>query len=94
MAQAIEILPSLGEASRETPPEVIVGRYPYPIDAMPILGLTQRHPRLYIATMHSGATLGPVVGLLVAEEIAKGVELAELAPYRPHRDFSDVSNLY
>ena len=71
-----------------------MGKYPYPLDAMPIIGPSKAHPQLYIATMHSGATLGPIVGLLVAQEVASGVELADLAPYRPHRDFSDLTNVY
>ena len=91
MAQALQILPGLKKAVSD--PEVIVGRYPYPVDAMPILGFTQRHPQLYVAVMHSGATLGPIVGQLAAQEIAQGTELGELAPYLPHRDFSDHSHL-
>lgn len=73
---------------------MIVSRYPYPVDAMPILGRTQAQPNLYIATMHSGATLGPIVGKLVSEEISQGVQLKDLEPYRPNRDFRDLSHLY
>lgn len=74
--------------------EIVLGRYPYPVDAMPILGTTKAHPNLYIATMHSGATLGPIVGKLVSQEISQDVELEQLEPYRPHRDFKDLSHLY
>ena len=42
----------------------------------------------------SGATLGPIVGKLVAEEILTGTRLPILAPFRPERDFSDLSHLY
>ena len=92
MAQALEILPALREAKGS--PEVILGRYPYPVDAMPILGFAAENPKLYIATMHSGATLGPIVGLLASKEIATGTENDDLSPYRPTRDFSDLTNLY
>lgn len=92
MAQALQILPELQQAGLD--PEVLVGRYPYPVDAMPILGFTQDQPHLYIATMHSGATLGPIVGVLASQEIAEGVKLPDLDPYRPYRDFADRDNLY
>ena len=92
MQQALLILPGLKQAAEE--PQVIVGRYPYPVDAMPILGTTEAHPNLFIATMHSGATLGPLVGKLVAQEICQGVQLEDLDPYRPSRDFGDLSHLY
>lgn len=61
---------------------------------MPILGFSSEHPQLYIATMHSGATLGPIVGRLAGQEIATGRPLEDLTPYRPQRDFSDRTNLY
>ncbi|KAK9792940.1 hypothetical protein WJX73_000671 [Symbiochloris irregularis] len=92
LEQALLIFPELKQASEA--PQVIVGRYPYPVDAMPILGPTKAHPNLYIATMHSGATLGPIVGQLVAQEISQGLQLEDLDPYRPHRDFGDLSHLY
>ncbi|RMD92142.1 MAG: FAD-binding oxidoreductase, partial [Alphaproteobacteria bacterium] len=38
----------------------------------------------YLAVMHSGATLAPLVGELVAAEIG-GRECAELAAFRPAR---------
>jgi len=36
----------------------------------------------YVAVTHSGATLGPLLGRLIAEEITTGVMPRELEPYR------------
>ena len=45
------------------------------------------------AVTHSGMTLGPLVGAMVAEEVATGVQLGQLAPYRPTRDFGGEGGL-
>ena len=74
--------------------QVTAGVMPYPADAHPIIGFTKGCPNLYIAVMHSGATLAPLVGKLVAEEILSGQQQDVLAPYRLERDFSDLSNIY
>ena len=42
---------------------------PYPVDAHPIVGFTKEWTNLYIAVMHSGATLAPLMGKLIADEI-------------------------
>jgi glycine/D-amino acid oxidase-like deaminating enzyme len=39
---------------------------------------------VYSATMHSGITLGPMIGQLVAAEVM-GTRQAILAPFRPDR---------
>ena len=49
------------------------------------VGAPAEGPGLYIATMHSGITLGPVIGRLAAEEILDGQNAALLDPYRPGR---------
>ena len=63
-------------------------------DAHPLLGFLEAAPNVYCSVMHSGATLGPIVGKLAAEEILTGTKLPILAPFRPERDFSDLSHLY
>lgn len=67
---------------------------PYPADAHPIIGFTKACPNLYIAVTHSGATLAPLIGKLVAQEITTGKQADVLAPYRLERDFSDLSSIY
>jgi glycine/D-amino acid oxidase-like deaminating enzyme len=53
-----------------------------PKDGFPIVGFAGGHPDIYVTAMHSGMTLGPLVGRLAAAEILDGVEVDLLAPYR------------
>lgn len=71
--------------------------YPYPKDGHPIIGFTEAASNVYIAVMHSGATLGPLVGQLAAAEItgtASDEQLAMLKPYRLNRDFNTTQQAY
>ncbi|WP_231493464.1 NAD(P)/FAD-dependent oxidoreductase [Alicyclobacillus macrosporangiidus] len=43
-----------------------------PEDGLPILGRVPEYPGLYVAVMHSGYTLSPLVGTLMAELILTG----------------------
>ncbi|MEO0358769.1 MAG: FAD-dependent oxidoreductase, partial [Pseudomonadota bacterium] len=59
---------------------------PMPSDGLPIIGAVAKG--VYAAVMHSGVTLGPVVGGLVAQEVLNGptnTTQSQLAPYRPDR---------
>lgn len=56
-----------------------------PIDELPVIGFCDAAPNLYIALMHSGVTLAPLVGELAAVEIVDGARAEMLAPYRPER---------
>ena len=62
----------------------IVGWRPVPADGLPAVGAAGI-AGLYVATMHSGATLGPLIGELVASEILTGRDAPELARFRPGR---------
>lgn len=57
---------------------------PVPGDGLPVVG---QGPvaGLWIAVMHSGATLAPLIGELLAEEIAGGPDSPFLADFRPAR---------
>ena len=67
----------------------------YPADAMPIVGYaTGGRTRVYVAVMHSGVTLGPLMGQLISQEIALDHVLDDLEPYRVTRDFRDLSHKY
>lgn len=54
---------------------------PVPGDGLPVVGQGPL-PGLWIAVMHSGATLGPVVAELLAEEITGGPESLLLSHFR------------
>ena len=55
-----------------------------PADGYPIVGRARESPA-YIAVMHSGVTLAPLIGHLVTGELLHGFELEVLEPYRPDR---------
>lgn len=46
-----------------------VGYRPYPADGLPVLGWVPGWSNAYVAVTHSGMTLAPLVGQLVAEEL-------------------------
>ena len=62
-----------------------LGVRPIPADGLPIIGPVSDLPGLYLAVMHSGITLAPLVGRLSAEEIVGGHALDVLEPYRLDR---------
>ncbi len=65
--------------------EVRRGRRPIPNDGHPIIGFTRQIPNLYLAVMHSGVTLAPLVGESVAIEILDHTAIDFLEPYRLER---------
>lgn len=64
--------------------EVSVAMRPVPGDGLPVIGPAGPEG-LYIAVMHSGATLAAVVGEMVAAELSGQGPSPLLAPYRPGR---------
>ncbi|TIX91461.1 FAD-binding oxidoreductase [Rhizobium sp. P44RR-XXIV] len=62
-----------------------IGYRPTPKDGLPILGSVDAVPGLYLAVLHSGVTLAPLVGLLAAEEILDGSKAPQLSPFRLSR---------
>jgi glycine/D-amino acid oxidase-like deaminating enzyme len=62
---------------------VNLGLRPLPLDGLPITGWVPDLESLYVAVCHSGMTLGPALGELIAAEVLQGVTRAELDPYRP-----------
>jgi glycine/D-amino acid oxidase-like deaminating enzyme len=79
---AAEFLPFLEGAPLA---ETTVGFRVLPEDEMPILGFAPERPNLYVAALHSGVTLAPLVGRHAATEILDAVPVEALAPYRPSR---------
>jgi glycine/D-amino acid oxidase-like deaminating enzyme len=82
LTRAAHYLPALrGVAAQPVP----VGYRPMPLDGLPVLGFAAAVPNLYIALMHSGVTLAPLVGALVPLEIVDGARVDLFASYRPER---------
>lgn len=88
LAIAAQFVPAMSDAEIE---DVFIGWRPLPLDGHPVLGSTQARPKSYLAIMHSGVTLAPIVGEVVAREIVTGQSVAALAPFRPDRDFDPVT---
>ncbi|SFS14942.1 NAD(P)/FAD-dependent oxidoreductase [Yoonia litorea] len=66
--------------------EIMYGERPVPADGKPVIGSLAEN--VYVACLHSGITLGPIVAELAAQEIAGRLDnagAALLAPYRPDR---------
>ena len=82
LSRAIHYLPALAGARAIPKP---VGYRPMPIDGLPVLGFCEAVPNLYVALMHSGVTLAPLVGELATLEIVDGARVEMLDPYRPER---------
>ena len=56
-----------------------------PKDEYPIIGRSAKLPNLYVAAMHSGMTMAPIVGQLASLEILDQVTVDVLQPYRMER---------
>lgn len=80
LAAAARFLPALTGATLE---RVTRGRRVYPRDGLPIVGRAA-DGRVHVVAAHSGVSLAPVLGRLVAGEVV-GEESELLAPYRPQR---------
>lgn len=86
-AVATRFVPKFEAAEAET---VHIGWRPLPLDGHPVLGVSPNRPDVYLAVMHSGVSLAPIVGQLVAQEILVGDQIDRLADYRPSRAFERV----
>ncbi len=64
---------------------VTLGQRPIPLDGYPAVGWVGGGRSLYVASMHSGVTLAPIIGKIVSEEVLTEATSDMLAPYRPTR---------
>jgi len=62
-----------------------IGHRPTPADGFPLIGRPGDIDGLYLAAMHSGVTLAPLVGALAAKEIVHNERDILLAPFHPDR---------
>jgi glycine/D-amino acid oxidase-like deaminating enzyme len=76
------VLPALGRVGVE---KMTQGFRPLPADGHPIVGFAPGRQDLYLAVMHSGVTLGPLMGRLAASEILDGLRVDPLRNYRLER---------
>lgn len=81
---AMQYVPDIAAAEID---QTYIGWRPLPLDGLPVLGANPDRLDVYVAVMHSGVSLAPVVGQLVAQELTQGVSVGRLAPYRPTRLF-------
>jgi glycine/D-amino acid oxidase-like deaminating enzyme len=75
-------LSGAGDASYD---HLTLGYRPMPQDRLPIVGFSPGNSNVYIAVMHSGVTLAPIMGRYITHEIMNDDMIDELAPYRPGR---------
>ncbi|NUS10233.1 MAG: FAD-binding oxidoreductase [Streptomyces sp.] len=88
-----ELARLLRESARNVVPELggcriartRVAHRPIPADGFPSVGAVASVPGYYEAVSHSGITLGPVIGRLLAAEILSGKRDEMLADFRPER---------
>lgn len=80
-------VPEIGSAELEN---AFIGWRPLPLDGHPVLGFSPKRSDVYLSVMHSGVSLAPVIGQLVAHEVLTGELLERLSKYRPDRDFKSV----
>ena len=85
LARAAPYVPAVARAGLAPRGAARIGVRPIPADGVSIAGQVPARPGLYVAVTHSGVTLGPLLGRLVAEELATGRPPAQLAPFRPDR---------
>jgi glycine/D-amino acid oxidase-like deaminating enzyme len=84
LADARRYLPDLPQAQFES---IVVGWRPMPLDGFPVIGASPARRDVYLAVMHSGVTLAPIVGQLAAQEIVEGPTATALKDFRPDRKF-------
>jgi glycine/D-amino acid oxidase-like deaminating enzyme len=82
IATASRYVTELADAEVE---RVGVGWRPLPLDGLPTVGHVPASPRVYLASMHSGVTLAPIVGHLAAMEILDRVRIDLLGDFRVER---------
>ena len=79
---AKSFIKSMDEVELES---VHIGWRPLPLDGLPIIGFINSNQDSYLASMHSGISLGPIVGKIVAQEITENINNNLLNNFRPSR---------
>jgi glycine/D-amino acid oxidase-like deaminating enzyme len=82
LERARQVVPALNTARAE---DTLLGVRPVPKDGRSCVGAVSTVPGYYEAVTHSGVTLGPLIGRLLAQEILTGEVEALISPFRPDR---------
>ncbi len=82
-----EFIPALYDAEVE---DIYIGWRPLPLDGHPVLGPSSAKQNVSYAISHSGVTLAPVIGQLMADMIVSGEAPEIFGDYRPDRDFENI----
>ncbi|PEI05906.1 FAD-dependent oxidoreductase [Pantoea agglomerans] len=69
------------------------GQRSRPADGLPALGYISDSARVYLMVSHSGMTLAPLLGRLVAEEMLSGTPSPMLSGFAPHRLLRPLSEV-
>jgi glycine/D-amino acid oxidase-like deaminating enzyme len=77
-----KILPSVGGAGAEA---ARLGIRPFPQDGYPAVGGIPGIDGYYVVVSHSAVTLSPILGIMVADEVARERRDPRLARFRPDR---------
>ena len=65
--------------------KIRIGQRARPADGLPAVGFVTPRSRLYLVATHSGITLAPLLGRLVADELVDGNRSTLLEDYGPER---------
>ena len=82
MSSAARLIPALDSMKPEATRTVLRS---IPSDDVSVLGAFPHVGNYYFCVTHSGVTLAPVLGKLVAEEVVHGRTTIDLGPFRPTR---------
>ena len=82
LSKVMDVFPAARGAELD---RVILGYRPVPEDGMPVVGPLASAPDVYVATMHSGVTLAPIMGQYVTRELLTNRPVQMLERYRPDR---------
>jgi glycine/D-amino acid oxidase-like deaminating enzyme len=85
MDRARRLLPAMGNVSAEA---ARIGIRPMPLDGLTAIGPAPRVDGYYVAVTHSGVTMSPFLGAVVADEVVHGRIRPEVADFRPARFFN------
>lgn len=64
---------------------IVIGQRARPADGLPAIGYVTPQQRVYVAVTHSGITLSPLIGKLVAQELVQDQASELLTDFRPQR---------
>lgn len=81
-SRLVDVLPAAADSELAA---VRVGQRALPEDGLPVVGFADTPGRFYLVVTHSGMTLGPLLGRLVAGELVDEAPAQLLADFRPQR---------